>query len=183
MRERALTNRLCYLCRGKMEGTLRTIPWMRRSLHGELSVALMHVALPFIHWGYVWRYLNIDSMWVSLTSVVVNPYIMAYRTTTGRHRAWSRKILLQTNLQIEIMQDTSNDVDQVEQMLKKTGCIELHYKVQVNRRNIPCCISPSNNSYLLFFEYIVVAGVHCRNTRLAQVSEHSEGFQEVHDRV
>lgn len=29
------------------------------------------------------------------------------------------------------MPENQNDVDQLEEMLKKTGCIELHYKVQV----------------------------------------------------
>lgn len=32
------------------------------------------------------------------------------------------------------MQENPSDVDQVEEMLKKTGCIDLHYKVQVNNK-------------------------------------------------
>jgi hypothetical protein len=52
----------------------------------------------------------------------------------------------------------TTDEDPVTLMLKKTGCIELHYKVQV---------TPSLVTFFpvfhLNFEIFLLTGVHCRN--------------------
>lgn len=61
---------------------------------------------------------------------------------------------------------TDNIDDPVELMLKKTGCIELHYNVQVRSLS-----SQASRKRKRVFPFIPLknAGVHCHHRRLAPV--------------
>lgn len=64
------------------------------------------------------------------------------------------------------------DEDPVTLMLKKTGCIDLHYKVQVIAGDTRLI---RGNTYFCIF-----LGVHRRDPGLAEVSRHSEDVQRLH---
>lgn len=61
------------------------------------------------------------------------------------------------------------DEDPVTLMLQKTGCINLHYKVQVIERNFAIFTSHFHYNSFLF------SGVHERNRRLEKVSRSRKG--------
>lgn len=57
-----------------------------------------------------------------------------------------------TDSQSATSPEANDDVeDPVESMLKKTGCIELHYKVQVKKRSLNFKLSSRVNILLLSF--------------------------------
>lgn len=79
-------------------------------------------------------------------------------------------------------QGNNEPEDLVDSMLKKTGCSELHYKVQVNQtifNSVEQKHWPIDIRYFTFF----TLGVHCWDARLAQVPGRCEGIQSVHDKL
>jgi hypothetical protein len=63
--------------------------------------------------------------------------------------------------------------DPVELMLKKTGCINLHYKVQA-------CPLLNKNGHETLTKNTFLAGVYCTNWRLAQLPGSGARVQSVY---
>lgn len=69
--------------------------------------------------------------------------------------------------------EADSEEDPVVLMLQKTGCIELHYKVQV---------TPKANTFEVenLWNFVFPPGVHCRDSRLEEVPRGCEGIQGLH---
>lgn len=74
-------------------------------------------------------------------------------------------------------QQNEEPEDPVELMLQKTGCTELHYKVQVNRHFY---FSVQTKVILSSCFFSCSEGVHSRNTRLAQVQRRGNWISTVY---